>query len=123
MQPNNTQRVTMKNQHVDTVKHSIELRIELLQTLIEENIESVNQGNTIPSSESEVLTGPELNVIENAQHEILQLTESLAWLESDVAGICQQCGAKISLHRLKTSPTSRLCQQCTLQATQEQTLQ
>ena len=67
------------------------------------------------------LTRPDLTVDNddficggNGTHrlELLQLTKSLAWLDSEEAGLCEECGSEISLARLKVVPNSRLCITC-----------
>ena len=51
-------------------------------------------------------------VLQEHRLELLQLTKSLAWLDSEEAGLCEECGSEISLARLKVVPNSRLCITC-----------
>lgn len=104
-----------RDEHTE-IRDLIELRIEFLQTLIEENIQSASQTTPEdgwPLSPKDKLPSVEQKVIENAQHEILELTQTLIWLDTDQAGLCQHCGSSIELEKLKSAPANRCCEHCT----------
>lgn len=99
------------------IRELIELRVHLLQTLVEENIQSASDTTTEswPLSPKDPLPSVEQKVIENAQHEILELTQTLIWLDTEQAGLCEQCGNAIEIDKLKSAPTNRCCAYCTEQ--------
>lgn len=102
------------NEH-NELRELIELRIEFLQALINENIQSAGQiqpERGWPLSPKEERQSVEEKVIETAQLEILELTQSLVWLETDQAGRCEQCGSPIDMNKLKSAPANRCCESC-----------
>jgi RNA polymerase-binding transcription factor DksA len=44
--------------------------------------------------------------------ELVQLTKSLSWMQTDDAGVCAQCGCNIPTGRLKAVLNARLCVAC-----------
>ncbi|MBQ0724532.1 MAG: TraR/DksA C4-type zinc finger protein [Cycloclasticus sp.] len=51
-------------------------------------------------------------IMQNHQQELSQLQQSFAWLKSDHAGYCDQCGSEIPVARLMAALGSRLCLSC-----------
>tara|TARA_R110002095_G_scaffold184083_1_gene161288 strand:+ start:276 stop:617 length:342 start_codon:yes stop_codon:yes gene_type:complete len=44
--------------------------------------------------------------------ELVKLTTSLSWMQTDDAGVCALCACDIPIGRLKTVPSTRLCVAC-----------
>lgn len=51
-------------------------------------------------------------VIAEHKVELIQLTKSLSWLQSEDAGFCDDCGCEIPLPRLKAVLSTRVCVEC-----------
>ena len=54
----------------------------------------------------------ESRVVENIKLELLRLKRNLNWLDSDDAGLCNQCGREIPFARLQTVLDTQLCVTC-----------
>lgn len=54
----------------------------------------------------------DVNLYVLAEQELSQLKANLKWIESDDAGICEQCGEDIPIRRLMAVPTTRRCINC-----------
>lgn len=57
------------------------------------------------------------HVMAEHQEEFRQLQNNLKWLNSDVAGCCEECGCDIPLARLKAMLDTRLCVECAANTT------
>ncbi len=116
----------MTRDEQQALRELIDLRIELLQALIEENIQSASQPSDTEAGEATASTADtnssetgteatpsiEEKAIASAQHELLELTKTLVWLDTEQAGQCQQCGGPIAFDKLKSAPTNRHCEHC-----------
>ncbi|GAA3921683.1 hypothetical protein [Litoribacillus peritrichatus] len=100
---------------VEELKEVIQFRVELLNELIKENVKTASESNAddgwpiVPAKE---LSSIEQQVIDNAQREILDLTKTLAWLDTDFGGRCEACGEAIEFEKLKSAPANRSCENC-----------
>jgi len=54
-----------------------------------------------------------LEELERAEKKLKAIKESLSKMESGDYGICEVCGEKISLERLRFLPYTKICMKCT----------
>jgi RNA polymerase-binding transcription factor DksA len=105
----------MNTKKHNLLKRAINARLERLRTILSAN----NNHNQTDVREDESARLDKLShipvddtLISIALQEQARLQANLNWIESDVAGLCQQCEVEIPIQRLVTVPTTRFCISC-----------
>ncbi len=104
----------MKSSELNTLKRRISERIETLEALL--FIEQAD-GERQPDDESarmdlKISSAVRSRITLAEKQELARLKANLMWLESDDAGLCENCGCEIPFLRLKAVPVTRLCIEC-----------
>ncbi|MCG8491097.1 MAG: TraR/DksA C4-type zinc finger protein, partial [Sneathiellales bacterium] len=69
-------------------------------------------GDAAANLDLTINTSVDEKILSEHKLELAQLTKNAAWLKTDEAGICAQCGCDIPVARLKAVLTTRQCVAC-----------
>lgn len=69
-------------------------------------------GDTDANLDIVIHSAVDASVAFSTQLELKRLKQSLAWLDGDEAGYCEDCGNTIPFARLKAVPETRRCIEC-----------
>ena len=95
----------------------IHARIIILNAFLENNpspseIKLQKSDDPDASLDIKIASTVDEKVFDSAQAGLMQLKQSLNWLDSEDAGYCDDCGCEIPLARLKAASVTRLCLDC-----------
>jgi len=105
----------MNNKQRNLLEKSIGSRLQRLQTILAAN-DSHRQGDLLEDESARLDNLSHIPVDEALMNIALtekkRLQDNLQWIQTDDAGLCQQCDAEIPIQRLLTVPTTRYCVVC-----------
>jgi RNA polymerase-binding transcription factor DksA len=105
----------VNKKEITDLKAVICLRISFLRTLIQENEASSRDKLNTYGCNSASHTYPdecEYKAIRQAKDDLAELAITLSWLDSEAAGLCEDCSCEIPFDRIRMVPTSRVCHIC-----------
>lgn len=108
----------MNDSERQTLRAIIDKRIKRLDLIIETNNVIEQQAKKeLEHDESARLDNLNQQTVDDnlylaVKQELYQLKSSLDWLNSSVAGECEECGCEIPIKRLIVVPTARKCVNC-----------
>lgn len=107
----------MKTNDIKALKQLIDARITVLEALVKTNLslsekKHLQESDQSASLDLTVSSTVEEKVIERAKDKINLLKQNLNWLDSEDAGLCENCGCEIPLARFTVVPETRLCVIC-----------
>lgn len=100
--------ITQFKNQLATIKREIEKKIKSLY-------ETPDFGNEVDSDEETSETeefDKQLSIAQTYKKRLTSVDSALNKVDEGKYGICEKCGAEISLDVLKVAPESRLCKKC-----------
>lgn len=106
----------LKKSELKVLKEKLQVEIERIQTKLSvQQIElqvNATTGDDVDSANEELMRRTELRFSAREGMYLKKLSKSLAHIEEEDYGMCEDCGGDISFTRLKARPTSTMCITC-----------
>lgn len=107
----------MKNEDLEYFKEILNQQLDELAQRADDTVEglldtSVQESDPLDRAATEANRNWTLRLRDRESRLISRIRDSLEAIEEGTYGICEECGAEISINRLKARPIARYCIKC-----------